>query len=106
MEKLLKHRRLYLILALVSLFLTVASVACMTIFGLNLSYAPLIISLVVAAYAFYSTPFYFCSYAKTKLYEKVIKALETGEDVSISLALKPEAVEKILKKCRAKKYIF
>ena len=103
-------RRLWLVLALLSIALAIAGVACIAVFGMKLMYAPLIVSLVVAAYAFYSVPFYFSAYAKAGLCEKVVlvstrDSLKDAHSIASALGMKDAAVEKIIQKCVCKGYL-
>ena len=103
-------RKLWLVLAIISIALAVATVACIAVFGMKLMYAPLIASLVVAAYAFYSVPFYFSAYAKAGLCEKVVlvytrDSLKDAHSIAAALGMKDAAVEKIIQKCIRNGYI-
>ena len=110
MQRVNKLKKLYLIFAIVSLSLVPVSVLCMVLFGLKLLYAPLIISIVVAAYAFYSAPIFFYLYAKIKLCALIIS--KTGGTASFdvaelaeSLKIKKSAANKLLVYCYKKQFI-
>ena len=109
MDKIKKIKRIWLAVAAVSVFLGAVCLALAVIFAMKLLYAPLIVSLVFVAHAFYASPFYFIRFSNMRITEKIVEAslsLDTLciQEIADYVKIQPGFCEKLLSKAIEKKY--
>ena len=80
MEKLIKKRRLFRIIAIVSAVLGTVGIVMTAVFAYKLLYFPMALAILLVANGFYGTPFYVLAYANAKLRIKVVAAILGGAD--------------------------
>ena len=79
MERLEKHKRLLLAVAIASAVLGAASIAGIIFFILKLWYIPMVLCILATAHGFYGCPFYFIAYANAKKCEIILSEIQDGE---------------------------
>ena len=110
MKKLHKKEKAWLAVAIASISVGAISIVFDIIFAVNLSYIPLLVSLVLTAHGFYGAPFYFNAWLNAKTTRKIISLLEekgslTVEGVSALTGLKPLFAKKHIEKHIMKKTV-
>ena len=109
MEKLLRDKKIKALALIASAVLGALAFFGIALFSLKLLYLPLAICIVIAISSIYAVLFLSFSLRDAKLYEKIISKAEEGitsiDELSNALGIKPEALEKIINKCKKNGYI-
>ena len=110
MKKLLSHRRIWLSVGIVSAITGALSVVLVVLFAIKFKFVLMGISIAFLAHAFYGCPFYFIAYANTKVYGRIVDAVENQKIKELSVIadyamMKEDFIEGQVKKTIAKGYL-
>ena len=109
MDKLKRHKKILLTVAVLSAVIGAISVIGIIFFILRLWYVPMALCIAVTAHAFYGCPFYFIAYSNAGICERVIHSINDGEDSLEAIAkradIKPEFAKTLIRKALSKGYI-
>ncbi len=106
MEKLNRDKVIYLCVFIGSVIFGVLGIIGSVFFALKIIYAPMVISLALALYGIYASPFWFIAYSNRVWAERILSCETSDIDtVSKKLKIKPTFVKKCLDLAKRKEYI-
>lgn len=110
MKKLLTHRKIWLSVGIASAVLGLLGIVGIPLFALNSKFVLMGICIALVAHCFYGCPFYFIAFANTRVYGRIVDAVEEKklrelENIAQYAMIKEESIKAFVEKVISRGYL-